>query len=628
MIEMSLLGPVVLQVDGQPPPAPLLWQKNLALLVYLCRSPRRGRSRDHLVGLLWPDKPEEVARHSLNQALSTLRRSLGPDLETDDTQVAIREGAVHTDLDQFESHVAGGRWDLAAALVGGELLQGLSLKEVTSFDEWLSQERRQWRDRCVEALVAQGQHSLDGGHTPEALQLAQFGLSLNPLAEVAHQLELRALALLGRRPEALERADHFARRFRDAVGAEPSAEIRRLMERIRREGDAEPPRQSTRDSSRRLGLAGRTRPLEQLLRAWQGCRSDSSPHLLIITGPAGVGKTRLIDEVLARARLDGGTACLVRAVQADLGEAGATLWALSRGSLVGAAGVAGAAPAALATLAARLPEWQTRFPTLGGMAGLPLPAALEEVVRAAAEESPVLLVVDDAHFADSQSLLGLEAILRNLGASALTVALVVDPGFPREEVSRLQARIPRDQAGAAVDLAPLDLASVRSLCVEVMPRYGPNELDRLARRIATDSAGLPLLVVELLHAVASGLELHDGAAWPEERHTLTETRPGDLPAAVVGALRVGFNRLSQPARELLKAAAVLGDRVPADLLRKAVGLDLSVATPALDELEWQRWLAAEPRGYSFVAPIAREVVNRDMVTAGQRERILAQRPAH
>src|SRR2546425_328312 len=44
---------------------------------------------------------------------------------------------------------------------------------------------------------------------------------------------------------------------------------------------------------------------------------------------------------------------------------------------------------------------------------------------------------------------------------------------------------------------------------------------------------------------------------------------------------------------------------------------------ALDELEWQRWLAAEPRGYALVARIVRDVVERDMVTEGQRQRILA-----
>src|ERR1700704_4818830 len=55
------MGPVELSVDGGPAPPELLWRKHLALLVYLARSPR-GRTREHLVGLLWPEKPERDAR--------------------------------------------------------------------------------------------------------------------------------------------------------------------------------------------------------------------------------------------------------------------------------------------------------------------------------------------------------------------------------------------------------------------------------------------------------------------------------------------------------------------------------------------------------------------------------------
>jgi len=52
MISCRVLGPVEVVVDGGPAAAELLWRKNLALLVYLARSPKRTRSRDHLVGLL------------------------------------------------------------------------------------------------------------------------------------------------------------------------------------------------------------------------------------------------------------------------------------------------------------------------------------------------------------------------------------------------------------------------------------------------------------------------------------------------------------------------------------------------------------------------------------------------
>ena len=67
MIVCRTLGPVDMSVNGAGAPPALLWRKNLALLVYLARSPKRARTREHLIGLLWADKPEEDARHSLNE---------------------------------------------------------------------------------------------------------------------------------------------------------------------------------------------------------------------------------------------------------------------------------------------------------------------------------------------------------------------------------------------------------------------------------------------------------------------------------------------------------------------------------------------------------------------------------
>ena len=73
---------------------------------------------------------------------------------------------------------------------------------------------------------------------------------------------------------------------------------------------------------------------------------------------------------------------------------------------------------------------------------------------------------------------------------------------------------------------------------------------------------------------------------------------------------------------MLAAAAVLGDRVKSATLQRTTGLAAADVNAALDELEWQRWLVAEPRGYGFVARIVRDVVARDMLTKGQRQRIL------
>ena len=156
-----------------------------------------------------------------------------------------------------------------------------------------------------------------------------------------------------------------------------------------------------------------------------------------------------------------------------------------------------------------------------------------------------------------------------------------------------------------------------------MPTYTETETDRLARRLAADSAGLPLLAVELLHAVALGLDLHGTPrAWPESKRTLDQTLPGDLPETVVAAVRIGFRRLTKNAQAVLAAASVIGDRASALQLARATGLEADALAGALDEAEWQRWLAADARGYAFVARLARLVVARDMVTEGQRRRIV------
>jgi hypothetical protein len=155
-----------------------------------------------------------------------------------------------------------------------------------------------------------------------------------------------------------------------------------------------------------------------------------------------------------------------------------------------------------------------------------------------------------------------------------------------------------------------------------LPAYDAMSLERVSRRVASDSAGIPFLAVELLSAVAQGLDLKQGtAAWPAPSHTLTQTMPSDLPDTVVAALRIGFRRLGEDARQVLAAAAVLGGRTTEASLTQATGLPAARVEAALDELEWQRWLEADGQGYAFVASVARQVVARDMMTPGQQARV-------
>src|SRR5438046_7530210 len=149
-----VLGPARVTVDGADAPPELLWRKHLALLVYLARSPRRSRTREHLVGLLWSDRDERQARHSLSEALRLFRRILGDEqVHADVDQIRLGADAVTLDCDRFVESCGRGDWQAAAALVEGDFLEGLAVPGANEFESWLGVERVRWRSQALEALV-------------------------------------------------------------------------------------------------------------------------------------------------------------------------------------------------------------------------------------------------------------------------------------------------------------------------------------------------------------------------------------------------------------------------------------------------------------------------------------------
>ena len=624
MITVRTLGPVDVSVDSRAAPPELLWRKNIALLVYLARSPRRAREREHLLGLLWGDKPESAARHSLREAIRVLRQAGGAEvLETEGDQLHLAAGAVELDLERFDVLAAAHDWAGASELAVGDFLEGFAVADAPAFEDWLAAERATVRARLLAVLVSRAEELQHSGDLTGSADLGRRALALDPLSAAAVRVLMRALALHGERGEALAAYEVFAVRLRDEVGTEPDAVTQRLAEQIRREKVWREPRPGARGAeSRRAPLVGRDAQLARLLELWQAARGGKASAALI-EGDSGAGRTRLAEEIAARARLDGAASVQVRGTPADRQEPWSGVFGMARGGLLDAAGVSGASAGALGALAARLEEWADRFPAARGAQPLPTGAAFTDVVRAAAGEQPVLLVVDDAHWLDAESLVWLHGLARDLAGLPVLVVCTATPQPPRDELEWLRSRLGREIPGAVVALEPFGPDALATLARWAMPSYTPVQVDRLARRIAADSAGLPLLAVELLHAVALGLDLHSTPhAWPEPHRTLDQTMPGDLPETVVAAIRIGFRRLGKDAQAVLAAAAVLGGRVGAPRLGRASGLTAEALATALDEAEWQRWLTADARGYSCVARVARDVIARDMVTEGQRQRML------
>jgi DNA-binding SARP family transcriptional activator len=626
VIRCRTLGPLQITVDGADPPKELLWRKNSALLVYLARSPHRTRTREHLCGLLWPEKPEGSARHSLNEALRNIRRAGGDDtLIADARAVGLAEGNVELDVDVLAEALGVGDLETAGTLAAGRFMDGFGVPGCSELEDWLSFERRHWQATSVRALTGWAEELLAQGDLVGGEGAARRAQALDPLSDMAAQSVIRALALRGDRGEALAYFDDFAAGLREQLVAEPAPETSRLADRVRRERNWRRPDTVTIDEGTdRVRLIARAEHMSRASAVWAECRAIERAGLLLVEGEEGVGKTRLVEAVATRARLDGATVLAARAVPADVEIPGAGVLGLCEGGLVDSAGALDAPSGALATLCSMSAAWSEQFADeFGDVADRALPRAFGDVVLAASVQQPVVLIVDDAQWLDDASLQALELVLRDLERRAALLVLAADADGGRDVLDGFEAgcgpELPRDR----VHLRRWSDEDVLELIGATLPEYDADQRARLCRRVVSDSGGIPLLAVELAEAVRDGLEIDDGGhhtAWPVAARTLEQTMPSDLPGGVRSAIRVNFRRFSEPAQSVARAATVLGARFSESEVAGLTGMSASEVGLALDELERRRWLQSEPRGYGFVAQIVRRVIAEDMLTPGQRRR--------
>jgi len=620
-VSLNVLGPASIFIDGSPAPAELLWRKHLALLVYLARSPRRARTREHLIGLLWGERDERSARHSLSEALRVFRRVLGDDrVRADVDQVSLADTAVALDCDELAARAAAGDWAAAAHLASGEFLEGLSVPAANEFETWMAGERMLWRTRSVEALTKWAEAQLATAETAGARGAALKALQLEPTAEPAARAAIRALVLDGDRAGALALAERLSAELKDRLGMEPAPETRRLVARVREARVGRRVVASPSGAHPRTPLIGRGAELARLTAAWERARGGVT-GVVLIEGEPGEGKTRLLEELLDRARLEDASVASCRALPCDAGVPWTGLGALLSGGLGTAPGIAGISGAALYVLSTLSPAIEVQGMAVERVRGMDPQQAFSAAVRCVADEQPVLLALDDAHDLDAKTAGALAQVARDSAGRGGRVLIVVNAniGEQRPEwLDGLRSQIGRGIAGDVIQVGRLDGAAIEALAQWWLPRYTAHEIERVVRRVERDSAGVALLATAMLEAVALGYRMSpDAPAWPGARQTLVDTLPGDLPPAVIGAVCLRFRQIAEPAQSVLAAAAALGERVTAGDLARATGLRNDEVEDSLDRLEWSRWLTVDVRGYTFTAPIERAILLQEMVTPGQ-----------
>jgi DNA-binding SARP family transcriptional activator len=617
-LSLAFLGAFQATLAGKPLTA-FRSARVQGLLVYLALTNQQSHARDVLASLFWPEKPEAVAKQNLRQSLYHLRQMLGETDPQEESYLLVTRSTVQfnsasdhsLDVAAFLTCLESAQLEQAAALYRDDLLPGFTCDSLP-FEEWLRVERERLHRLALDALFELTALSLAGADYHMAQSLAQRQLALEPWREEAHRQLMLALALRGERSAAL--AQYAACRvvLEQELGAEPSAETEALAAQIR---DQQLERKPTHPIGRRrltTPFVGRKSEHGALVRAYQQAGRVGA-QVVVLLGAAGIGKTRLAQNFLDWAAAQGADILRGRAFETSGGLSYQPLTQALRQRLEREN-----APEDLLSdlwltqLTRILPELRDRYPDLPqptqeeSTAQQYLFEAIARLGQALAERAPLVIIIDDWHWADAASLDALHyAGLRWSEERApilvlLTLsqeALMESPGL-QTWLTRLKHDVPCLQ----LDLAALSGAETEQLVRALLkpeeeadgaPPAGvekPSQLTRFSRWLFEETDGQPFFLVETLKAlVEEGLLQPDTASeawlvdWPKLDKQALETASRVWPR-VREMIHAWLDRISAPAGELLTAAAVLGQEASFDRLCRIAGLEEGQALTALDEL--------------------------------------------
>jgi DNA-binding SARP family transcriptional activator len=588
-------------------------QKVRALLAYLACHPGRVLARDHLAGLLWPERGPEAARHALRQAAYNLKTSLpagtrSPILGTYNGLQLNPEAGLWTDVAAFEEALRLGKsresFDVhqlttAAQLYRGELLSGFFVRDCESFEEWLVVEQERLREAAVDVLRSLVEHYRQRGEHRFGLHYARRLVAVEPLSEEARRDLMRLALLAGRRGLALAEYEKLRIMLRNELGVEPLEETRSLYEVILREQpDPGEPAPEAEVLGPLVPLVGRGDALAVLRESWRRTLGGRA-GLILIEGKDGLGKTRLVRSFLGivagerRVRILKGRShelappLAYGPIREILAGAVAEETQLA-GSLL--SGLPAAALTELARLAPEILDLHPEVPAPGPLtddAGRePLFEAVARCLEALCQgeghseggPDPLVLFLDDLHLADRSSLDLVEFLLRRLDGLPVWMAATGRPGLP----------LPVGEAGeegaaVRIELAPLSSSAVLEVATALT---GERDAAGLATLLEEGSKGLPLAVTERINALwdEGSLVLGENERW-SLRGDSALPRGDDLETLCAARLQ----RLPNSTRRLAYLAAVAGPSFDAELLARAGEEHPAVVDIGLEVL-LKRWL--------------------------------------
>ena len=568
--QLSTLGELALHNShGAVTPLP---RRALVLLAYVSRA-RAPIPRAMLATLLWGDRPDARARHSLRQTLLQLRQCLGDALQMDADRISLAEQAVITDVERFETELRAGRTAQALALWQGEFLAGTDDIESDSLQVWVSAERA----RLGQLLLAAAARWVDDAHATGASEAAvertlQW-VQLQPEHPAPHRALIHALQRCSRYDEAGAHLSGLIARARVEEDERQLEEWQALASSIPREApttDREPLVAGAVALFTPL-FVGRAAPYARLRALLEDGPHDAGA-VALITGDDGVGKTRLVAEVLSSHARD---MTVLHACAAGTLAYAALREALR--ALPSVVGLSGVPDWALAELSRLVPSLRERWPHLPAFSTED-GAAAEALVRTLADvacEKPVVVWVDD---------------IDALDAASRDILLAAALRRPPNVVWLICGPHTLDLADAVhIRLAPLGAEDVAAMIASMAPFEDADRAD-IAREVQAACGGNPLLVVQTLAALAEAnlIRIDERGCW-----VMSDGALESMPRTLHDVLTRRLQELSAEAKQLLAVAAAT-DLFTADELASLAGIDRDNALRILDELVRRRFIEQQP----------------------------------
>lgn len=581
-LALRLLGDFQIRVGGHVLEG-LRSGRARALLAYLVLHPDAPQWRKRMAFDFWADSSEGQAQTNLRNVLHLLRHAhpaIDASLHVTPTTLEWRPiGQVSVDVERFARAAdAASAVDpddvddriehcrAAVDLYGGDLLSELD-------DEWIVPHREALRQRCRQMLSALATALIDDGRGAEAIDAARRLVVAEPLDESAHRLLIEALARSGDRAAALRAYHACATTLERDLDVAPSRATIELYESLIEGERAIDPSALDRPVSGRHQFVGRATEWRQLVAAWATAQAGRALAVLV-TGEAGIGKSRIVDELRGSCAASGAAVGAARsyANEGDLGYAVVASWLRS----------ADVAPARrqltdgqLRELARLLPELGVPAPSGGADEATRRRRLFDATVTAlTALRRPTLLIADDAQWSDRGSQELIHYLLRERPDAPVLIVLTARSSDldATHQLSALRDGLSVLDALIEVPLERLPIEATGQLGSQLVGAVLDAES---VEALFAESEGNPLFIVE---TVRGGWRGRGGKA--------------ELTPRLRAVIDARFRQLSEPALHVLDVAAVVDRPVSAGLLATISGLDQRSLVLGLDEL-WRRGILRE-----------------------------------